>query len=329
LKATGTKRLKLKPDELLSGFAFNFNLRGYNTDDDQGPDSGGDDPERRLCIICYDRPRAHRFDCGHMTVCEECAVQLPLQAVPQQYRTAANRYRRMRLCPTCRAPMDGVGAPADPHDSTYVRPTQPPPTVAASPGTGSFHAVVARMRPHSGDAAAQAQACEELIEMTAINDENQTRAGAAGAVEAAVAAMRAHPQSGLVQVWALPALLCMTRGNAENLTRAVDAGAVVVVVAAMHIHPRNRQVQMSACSALGDMTRDNAEIQTRAGNGGAVEALVAAMLAHPQSNGVQWRACSALNAVTRDNAENQARAGNGGAVEAAVAAMRGLPPGRP
>jgi len=60
----------------------------------------------RLCIICYDKPRAHRFDCGHMTVCEECVMQLPLQAVPQQYRTAANARRRMRLCPTCRAPTE-------------------------------------------------------------------------------------------------------------------------------------------------------------------------------------------------------------------------------
>jgi len=28
---------------------------------------------------------------------------------------------------------EGAGAPADPHDSTYVRPAQPPPTVAAEP----------------------------------------------------------------------------------------------------------------------------------------------------------------------------------------------------
>jgi len=30
LKAPGTKRLKLKYDELLSNFAFDFNLRRYN-----------------------------------------------------------------------------------------------------------------------------------------------------------------------------------------------------------------------------------------------------------------------------------------------------------
>ena len=30
-KPPGTKRLKLKCDELLSSFAFNFNLRRYNT----------------------------------------------------------------------------------------------------------------------------------------------------------------------------------------------------------------------------------------------------------------------------------------------------------
>ena len=32
LKSPGTKRLKLKYDELLSNFAFNFNLRRYNQD---------------------------------------------------------------------------------------------------------------------------------------------------------------------------------------------------------------------------------------------------------------------------------------------------------
>jgi len=32
LKAPGTKRLKLKYDELLSSFAFNFNSRRYNAD---------------------------------------------------------------------------------------------------------------------------------------------------------------------------------------------------------------------------------------------------------------------------------------------------------
>ena len=31
VKAPGTKRLKLKYDKLLSKFAFNFNLRRYNT----------------------------------------------------------------------------------------------------------------------------------------------------------------------------------------------------------------------------------------------------------------------------------------------------------
>ena len=31
LKVPGTKRLKLKHDKLLSTFAFNFNLRRYNT----------------------------------------------------------------------------------------------------------------------------------------------------------------------------------------------------------------------------------------------------------------------------------------------------------
>jgi hypothetical protein len=31
LKAPGTEHLKLKCDELLSGFAFNFNLRRYGT----------------------------------------------------------------------------------------------------------------------------------------------------------------------------------------------------------------------------------------------------------------------------------------------------------
>jgi len=30
LKGPGAKRLKLKPDELLSNLAFNFNLRRYN-----------------------------------------------------------------------------------------------------------------------------------------------------------------------------------------------------------------------------------------------------------------------------------------------------------
>ena len=32
LKASGTKRLKLKRDELLSSFAFNFNLRRFTED---------------------------------------------------------------------------------------------------------------------------------------------------------------------------------------------------------------------------------------------------------------------------------------------------------
>ena len=35
LKAPGAKRLKLKYDEVLSNFAFNFNLRRYTTYDDQ------------------------------------------------------------------------------------------------------------------------------------------------------------------------------------------------------------------------------------------------------------------------------------------------------
>ena len=34
LKAPGTQRLKLKYDKLLSSFAFNFNLRRYNTESD-------------------------------------------------------------------------------------------------------------------------------------------------------------------------------------------------------------------------------------------------------------------------------------------------------
>jgi len=101
--------------------------------DDQGADPGGEDQERHLCTLCVDRPRARRFDCGHMTVCEACVLQLPLQAVPQQYRTAANGWRRMKLCPTCRAPVEqGEGALADPRDSTYISPPQPLPAAAAS-----------------------------------------------------------------------------------------------------------------------------------------------------------------------------------------------------
>jgi hypothetical protein len=37
LKAAGTKRLKLKCDQPLSNFAFNFNVRHYNSDSDGVP----------------------------------------------------------------------------------------------------------------------------------------------------------------------------------------------------------------------------------------------------------------------------------------------------
>jgi hypothetical protein len=40
-KPPGTERLTLKYDELLSSFAFNFNLRRYTLDDDQDSDDDG------------------------------------------------------------------------------------------------------------------------------------------------------------------------------------------------------------------------------------------------------------------------------------------------
>ena len=109
---TGTKHLKLKYDQLLSTFAFNFNLRRFT---------------------------------------------------------------------------QGVGAPADPHDPTYVYDptyvplTVSPPTVEARPVLADAEGddIVARMRAHSGDAAVQQQACHALHQMTANNAETRTRAGAA------------------------------------------------------------------------------------------------------------------------------------------------------
>ena len=41
LKAPGTKRLKLKYDELLSSFAFNFNLRRYTMNDSRAKEARG------------------------------------------------------------------------------------------------------------------------------------------------------------------------------------------------------------------------------------------------------------------------------------------------
>ena len=45
LKAPGIRRLNLKYDDLLSSFAFNFNLRRYNEDAGDDADEGDDHDE--------------------------------------------------------------------------------------------------------------------------------------------------------------------------------------------------------------------------------------------------------------------------------------------
>ena len=270
--------------------------------------------DHRTCIICLVRPRAYRFDCGHMTACEDCVLQLPFQAVSEEHRTAANADRQMRRCPTCRAPTEGLGAPADPHDPTHDAPPQPPPTAAAAPIVvgAEFHALVARMRADPEDAAAQEQACRVLNGYDMNNNaEMQTSAGAAGAVEAVVAAMRAHTLSEGVQRWACVVLSRMTLDNAENQTRAGNAEAVEAAVAALLAHP---QIRAAVESALSAITLDNVANQTR-----AVHSLVAHMRGNLGDEALQTRACRQLR--PGNNAEMQAVAAAAGALEVVVAAM--------
>ena len=41
----------------------------------------------RECVICFERPRNRRYDCGHSVACEQCIT---------------------RTCPLCRAPVDDI-----------------------------------------------------------------------------------------------------------------------------------------------------------------------------------------------------------------------------
>jgi hypothetical protein len=36
-----------------------------------------DDEDVRMCMVCFAKPRSLRFDCGHMTTCEECVARWP------------------------------------------------------------------------------------------------------------------------------------------------------------------------------------------------------------------------------------------------------------
>ena len=218
------------------------------------------------------RARALRFDCGHLTVCKECAERLPA--------------RPLRQCPNCRAFTQGVGAAVEPHEPYYVHHPTYVPRLATLPTTGAapvlagaeIDGIVAVMRRNSGDAAVQQRACHALYQMTANDAEARSRAGAVGVLEAVVAAMRAHPQSQPMQGIACKALGTMILGNAENRIRAGAAGAMEAVVAVMRAHPQSQATQWKACRTLAIMMSLNAENRTRAGNAGAVEVAVAAMV---------------------------------------------------
>jgi len=193
------------------------------------------------------------------------------------------------------------------------------------------------------DAAAQKLACHELCCMTLGNDENRTRAAAAGAVEAVVAAMRAHPRSEGVQHRACDALGHMTFRNADNQTRAGNAGALIAVVAAM------RQAAVALAAVHDAEAEADSEAERRGspsggrfrfvplGVGGYIAARgISEALRRearlggnpirnnpnsrsgaegdPQRERVPQWACAALGAMTRGNAEERTRAGNAGAV---------------
>ena len=250
LKAPVSKTSKLKCDELLSNVAFKFNLRRCTSVAAEPVMVGGN---RSSDILRDGRPPRRVF-----FEAQDVAGHTP----------GADRARaEARVRPAADAHAEARRA----HERADVE----------------VDAVVARMRAHSGDAAADARACEELRHIIINNAETQTRAGARGAeqavvtavqaVDVVVAAMYAHPQSEEVQQCACRLLAVMTDGNAANRARAGSAGAVEAAVAAMVTHPRSGQVQQVACATLMRMTHDTdprrtqpTENQTQARDRGAV-----------------------------------------------------------
>jgi hypothetical protein len=106
------------------------------------------------------------------------------------------------------------------------------------------------MRAHAESAGVQEEACVALRTLTSTDDENKTRAGAAGAAEAVASAMRAHAESAGVQEKACLALYFLVTSNQENKTRAGKAGAKTAAEAALKAHPENNAVITEARDLL-------------------------------------------------------------------------------
>jgi len=209
-------------------------------------------------------------------------LQLPLQAVQQQYRTAANARRRMRLCPVCRAPVEGAGAPAHPQDSTYVSPPWPIPAAAAAaaaaPGT-VMHIPLPRPPPAVAvEAVTPAYAPARQPPPTAA--EGAVVFGAA--LRDIVARMRAHSRDAAVQQRACEELYHMTVDDVDSQTCAGAVGAMAAVVAAMRcaLDWQTEGQEWAcltcrwACAALDAMTQGHRENQSRAGDVGAIKVVV-------------------------------------------------------